>query len=357
MKLLDRRVLRHQCGAEADKSRGHATNGWSRPLSILAVTNRWPRPGHHGGIFVKQLVDGLRSLGHQVDVELVAQQRGRLDYLLAARRVRARATQRHYDVVHVHYGLTAMAATLVSGTPRVLSLYGSDVNVPWQRRISLGCSRGFEARIYVSARLAKAAGDANGTAIPNGVDLRTFSPGDRVAARAALGVTGDEHLVLFGGNPERTVKGWDVFSEVVDLVSTNGLPVRPLVLTEQGQTEEQLVRKYDAADVLLFTSRRGSEGSPTVVKEAIAMGLPVVAVDVGDVAERLDGVEPSWVVPFPLDSDAGVVRRQLVSRLAAAVQEALRRGGRSNGRALAADLSLEASARRVATVLAEAART
>jgi teichuronic acid biosynthesis glycosyltransferase TuaC len=43
-----------------------------------------------------------------------------------------------------------------------------------------------------------------------------------------------------------------------------------------------------ACDALLLTSRH--EGSPNVVKEALACNLPVVAVNVGDVAERLDGV-------------------------------------------------------------------
>ena len=51
----------------------------------------------------------------------------------------------------------------------------------------------------------------------------------------------------------------------------------------------------NASDALLVTSRY--EGSPNIVKEAMACGLPVVTVPVGDVAERLAGVSPSWIVP------------------------------------------------------------
>jgi glycosyltransferase involved in cell wall biosynthesis len=56
----------------------------------------------------------------------------------------------------------------------------------------------------------------------------------------------------------------------------------------------------NASDVLLLTSFH--EGSPTVVKEALACGVPVVSVDVGDVRERIQGVKGCYIAtPDPND--------------------------------------------------------
>jgi glycosyltransferase involved in cell wall biosynthesis len=48
-----------------------------------------------------------------------------------------------------------------------------------------------------------------------------------------------------------------------------------------------------AADAVLMTSF--SEGSPQVIKEALACGCPIVSVDVGDVKERIEGVDGCYV--------------------------------------------------------------
>src|SRR5207248_2675126 len=92
----------------------------------------------------------------------------------------------------------------------------------------------------------------------------------------------------------------------------------------------------NAADVLLLTSI--SEGSPTVVKEAMACNLPVVTVPVGDVRERLAGVAHCHVVePGP-------------EPLADALENVLSSGARSNGRQFAGSLDVAQSARQVAEI-------
>jgi teichuronic acid biosynthesis glycosyltransferase TuaC len=305
-------------------------------LRILAVTNLWPSPGGFRGVFVKDQVDSLRAAGHHVDVEVVAQSRGKSDYLTAATRVRARAAAGGYDVVHVHYGLTALASRLVKGTPRVLSLYGSDVNEPWQRRITRATTGTVAATVYPSRRLAVAAGDPEGFVVPNAVDFDLFTPpataADREKIRASFGIAPGDQVVLFGALPENQVKGYDVFRAVVDRLAADGLPVRELVLAEAGQERDAVVRKFAAADALLLTSRRGTESGPLVVKEAAVMGLPVVTVDVGDTPEILDGVSPSAVVPFPDPWGTAEATDALVADLAAALVPILAARERANGR-------------------------
>jgi len=299
-------------------------------MRILAVTNLWPTPGSFRGVFVAEQVDGLRELGHDVDVEVVAQSRGAKDYLLAAPRVRHRAKSARYDLIHVHYGLTSLSSRLVGRVPRVLSLYGSDINEPWQARITRLTAGRPAIRVYPSKRLVEAAGDRDGVIVPNGIDFDLFTPfsaEDRAAARSRLGFKPDDLVVLFGAAPGNTVKRYEIFTATLDALRERGLPVRELILATPGQARTDVPAKFAAADLLLVTSRQGTESGPLIVKEATAMGLPVVSADVGDASEVLAGVIPSAVVPFP-PSDA-----ELVAALAAASAPILEAGTRADGRA------------------------
>lgn len=314
-------------------------------LRVLCVTNMWPEGDSFRGIFVKEQVEALRHLGVDVDVEVVAQSRGRKDYLLAAPRIRRRVRTGHYDLVHIHHGMVALACRFIGTVPRVLGLYGHDVNWHWQRWITKAGWGGVSARLYISRRMAVAAKEPEGLVIPNGVDFNLFAPAERFAHRAQFGFTDSEHIVLFGGVPSNWVKGYDVFTDVLTRLRDRGLPVRELILPEPGQSRESVAPKFLAADVLLFTSLKGFEGSPTVVKEATAINLPVVSTDVGDVVSVLDGVTPSAVVSYPEPWGTPEAREILVQQLTDRVAEVLRAGTRSNGREVNAWLSWESIGR------------
>jgi glycosyltransferase involved in cell wall biosynthesis len=85
---------------------------------------------------------------------------------------------------------------------------------------------------------------------------------------------------------------------------------------------------------MLFTSMQ--EGSPNVVKEALACDLPVVSVPVGDVEQRLANIE-----------GCELVRDEQPQALAAALERVLRRGGRVKGRETVEQLDETALTRKV----------
>jgi teichuronic acid biosynthesis glycosyltransferase TuaC len=319
-------------------------------LRVLAVTNIWPVGDSFRGIFVKEQVEALRRLGVHVDVEVVAQNRGKADYFLAAQRVRRKVRRGRYDVVHAHYGMSAFSARFAIGVPKVLSLYGSDINVPWQRAFTRFGAKDVAARIYVSQNLADNAGDPAGHVIADGVDFKLFAPGDRSGARARFGIAAGESVILFGGHPANEVKGYDVFSDVLHELRSRGRNVRELLIVGRNQPRSEVPRKFDAADVLLFTSRKGSEGSPSVLKEAAVMGLPIVSVNVGDAAKVLAGVSQSEVVDFPEPWGEDEARAKLIRSLADRTEQVLAAAERSNGRELHASLSSERVAGQIVEV-------
>lgn len=315
-----------------------------RKLRILTVTNLWPENGEFRGIFVQEQVEAIRQLGHHVDVEVVAQSRGRRDYLLAAPRVRRRVRAGDYDVVHIHFGMTALAARFVGDVPRVLTLHGGDIHIWWQRWMTKLGWGGVAERIYASPRLARSAGHPDATVIACGVDPDLFGPAPREAARRQLGIDHDEPIVLFGGVPENPIKGYDVFTAVLAEVRARGTLVHELILAEPHQPRTRVAMKFAAADVLLLTSRKGTESGPVVVKEAALTGLPVVSVDVGDVPEVLAGVKPSTVVEWPEPWGTPEATRELVGRLADEVEAVLKDRQRSNGPDFRDRLDVHASA-------------
>jgi glycosyltransferase involved in cell wall biosynthesis len=318
-------------------------------LRILTVTNLWPENGQFRGIFVQEQVEAIRKLGHHVDVEVVAQSRGRRDYFLAARRVRRRVREGNYDVVHIHFGMTALAARFIGPVPRVLTLHGGDIHIWWQRWLTrLGW--GGATRIYASRRLARSAHDPDATVIACGVDPELFTPADPTQARRQLGIAHNEPIVLFGALRGNPVKDYPLFAAVLDELRNRGQTVHELILAEPDQPRTRVAAKFAAADALLVTSKKGTESGPVVVKEAVLTDLPVVSVDVGDVPEVLEGVTPSHVVPWPEGGGADAARVELVHALADRLAEVLATRSRSNGRECTDRVDVNGSARAVAEV-------
>jgi len=132
------------------------------------------------------------------------------------------------------------------------------------------------------------------TILPTGVDPDLFCPAPRLPARARLGWSEEERVVLFNAGRDPRGKRLDLAKAAIEY-GRRALPHLRLEILDGSVPPAQLPEMMNAADCLLVTSN--SEGSPTVVQEALASNLPIVSVDVGDVAERLQGVRATTLAP------------------------------------------------------------
>jgi teichuronic acid biosynthesis glycosyltransferase TuaC len=228
-----------------------------------------------------------------------------------------KAIKDHRGIVHAHFAYPdAVAAWKLAAKhnlPFVVTVHGSDINVLAKSRGRRGQIVQMLARanaiICVTRNLAQQVA-AFGVStsrihhIPNGVDPGKFTPGDRQVHRVKLGLEGCKKLILTVGNLV-PVKGYERLiqalantdpeislvmvgagpegSRLIKLVGRLGLENR--VHFAGSVPHHELVTYYRAADFLVISSY--SEGWPTVIFEAFACGLPVIANSVGGIPDAL----------------------------------------------------------------------
>lgn len=255
-------------------------------LKVLLVTNMYPyRDNPAWGVFVKQQADGLRRLGHHVDVLHIQGRRSKCSYLTAAFAVLRMTLRGSYDIVHAHYGLSGIPASFCRNVPLVVTLHGSDVLGRRHVRVvsRIACFLA-DASISVSEEIAAV---VVGEIIPCGVDLELFKPCDQRESRIKLGLPPHPKLVLFPFDRCLPHKRYDLAKDAVSKLASQGYPCR--LLHVYGVKHEVMPSYYNAVDAMLLCSDH--EGSPVSLKEALACNTPVVSTDVGDVREILQGIE------------------------------------------------------------------
>ena len=219
----------------------------------------------------------------------------------------------HPDLIHAHYGLSGLLANLQRKIPVVTTYHGSDINNNSVFRISRLSIFLSKFNIFVSQKnFDKANVKSNSAIIPCGVDTELFKPEDKLIARKKLGFTDNDKLVLFAGAFNNPVKNPELAQSVV----ATRTDVKLLEL--KNYSREEVALRMNAVDVLLMTSH--SEGSPQVIKEAMACNCPIVSVDVGDVRDMIQNTERCYICGYD------------VQEIAAKLNEIFENGKRTNGR-------------------------
>jgi teichuronic acid biosynthesis glycosyltransferase TuaC len=257
-------------------------------VRALVVTNMWPSAAApQRGVFVRDQVEALqRRPGVEVHVFAFRAGPRALLRAIAAIRRRTRAAA-PFDVVHAHFGLTALPALAARRGPVVVTLHGNDLfvrrsNLVTRAVLPLTALPAAVSRAF-SRNLPGAGVKRRVAVLPVGIALERFRPIPRAEARARLGLDRDGPYLLFPHDPARPLKRFDRAQEAAGDV--------PL-LTLGSVAPDEVPYWINAANAVLVPSQ--DEGFGLSVIEALACGVPAFGTPVGIHPVALHGIEGAF---------------------------------------------------------------
>ena len=227
------------------------------------------------------------------------------------------------DLIHAHYGLSGVLANYQRSVPVVTTYHGSDINDPKVYRLSKKAIRRSRFNIFVSQKNVDIARPKdNFGLVPCGINPDDYPSINKAEARIIMGLDPSMKYVLFAGSYDNPVKNAPLAQEAMKMVP------EAILVELKGYSRPQVAILLQAVDAFLMTSI--TEGSPQVIKEALASGCPIVSVDVGDVAERVAGIDGCFIAANDASSLSEAVHKALSFKGKTLGREAILRDGLTN---------------------------
>lgn len=276
--------------------------------------------------FIVEQVNSLSNVGVEIDYFCI-EGKGFTGYLKNRKRLLEKLRQYKPDLIHAHYGLSGLLANTQRRILVVTTYHGSDINVPRVFLLSRLNMLFSKHNIFVSKKMAPKSpkvdlrNKAKYSLIPCGVNTDLFVPMDKQEARRRLGFNDDEKLVLFAGAFDIAVKNPELAKTASALITDTRL------IELKGYSREEVAILLNAVDVLLLTSF--TEGSPQVIKEAMACNCPIVSVEVGDVRQVIGNTSGCFITADNPED------------LASCIQQAIDFAKRTDGRNRILELKLD----------------
>lgn len=270
--------------------------------------------GNSGRIspFVQDQADALALKGINISFFLIIGT-GILGYLGNLLKLRKKIKAVKPDIIHAHFGLSGLLATMQRLTPVIITFHGTDISSKKNRKFSIFADKLASHSIFVSDKLSKSIRSKKYSIIPCGVNLNVFKMTDRAVARTELNLSNEYIYILFASSFDNSIKNYPLAKEAVE--SLNNPKIKLLEL--KNYNRQQVSFLLNAVNCALLTSH--SEGSPQFIKEAMACNCPIVSTDVGDVKENINGLDGCYI------------STKDPKNVAAKIQLALDFSGRTNG--------------------------
>lgn len=268
--------------------------------------------------FIDSQAESLRANGVKIEYFLI-QGKGSWGYLRNIFKLRKYLSENKYDILHAHYALTGVVALLVLvKIPIIVSYMGSDLcgsyNVDGRRRPSsyTNIIIAQVIQFFVKGIIVKSPNlfkyiycKKKAHIIPNGVNLNIFKAQDRIQSKKRLDLPVDKKIILFLGNPKDPQKNYRLLLKSIDSIKG-----APCYLCAPYPIKPDLVPYYlSACDIIVLTSY--AEGSPNVIKEAMACNCPIVATDVGGIRWLLGDLKGHYITSFEPENVAEKIKLAL----------------------------------------------
>ena len=267
-------------------------------MNVLVVTNMYPTEKHpFYGIFVKEQVDSLRSEGVSIDVFFINGKENRLNYFASFIDLVRKFKCNQYNIIHAHHTYcifpTKIAKT-ISGlrSPLILTFHEGEVNLNngigyqhidlikrlvFSKSIKCLAIKMVDLVITVQDQILKKLNfNGNSLNIPCGVNSDLFQPLEQKWCRKKLNLPIREKIIFFPAAPTNKQKGFDILKESMKYLGRENLHL----ITGGNIKHEEMPLYMNAADVVVQLSLY--EASPSVLKEALAVNVPLVFTDAGD---------------------------------------------------------------------------
>ncbi len=254
--------------------------------------------------FIKEQGESLKRIGIHIDYFPV-QGKGVIGYLTAGIKLRKYLKDKDYDLIHAHFTLSGYTAIIgARQTPVVLSLMGSDAYGEYigENKVQF-LSRYLTVLTYliqpfVSAIISKSPNiekyvyqKQKSSLIPNGIDISKFKPVIN-GFREELGLNPNLKYVLFLGSKDSVRKNIKLVQKAINQLNSNDIElVNPYPISH-----EDIPKYLNSVNALAVSSYM--EGSPNVIKEAMACNCPIVSTDIGDVSWVLGNTPGCYIASF-----------------------------------------------------------
>lgn len=232
-------------------------------------------------------------------------------YFAAYRELKRKLKTQEFDIIHAHWTYAGILCSLLKGGEKlIVSFMGNDLHGFYSKRLKIPTLKGIFNIIVSQLLLYKVNGvivksgrmkswippffKYKTVVIPNGVNLKRFKNLDRIVSRKYLSLEYETRYILFLGDKRDSNKNFTLLNMATCELDREGIEYK--IIAPYPVNAQDVPYYLASTDVLAFPSRM--EGSPNLIKEAIAMGCPIVSTDVGDVRERFEGIEGCFISSF-----------------------------------------------------------